>query len=109
VHPGPDFGEEDMYNEINLLRLLICANSSNKAVTVLASRYLRAAQGNTFFHAVVIGDEGKLLGEDQPTLRSIYLFTWMNVVIEEWKAIQRLLQDNAKKTGQASIVSHGFG
>lgn len=82
MHPGLYFGEEDMCNELNLLRLFICANS-NKAVTYLASCYLRTAQGNTCFHAVVIGDEERLLGEDHPTLRSIYLFTWMDVVIEE--------------------------
>jgi hypothetical protein len=93
------FCEEDNMNEIELPRLLVCANS-NKAVSVLASRYLRAAQGNTLFHAIMVGDEEKLLADDQPGLRSIYSFTWMDVVIEDWEAIRWLLQDNAKETDE---------
>jgi hypothetical protein len=86
----------DNNNEIKRPRILVCA-VSNKAVTVLASSYLRAAQGSTLFHAVMVGDEGKLLVDGQPGLRSIYVFTWMDAVIEEFQAIHWLLQDDAKE------------
>ena len=65
---------------------MVCA-PTNKAVTVLATRYLDAARGDTDFNAVMIGDKEKLLTEDQPGLRGMFAYTFMDAMVEEWKAI----------------------
>lgn len=72
---------------------MVCA-PTNKAVTVLASRYLDASRRSTDFNIVIIGDKEKLLTEDQPGLRGIFAYTFMDVMIHEWARIRQVLNHN---------------
>ena len=90
-------------------RLLVCA-PTNKAVSVLASRFLNVMNQDSYpCNIILAGDAEKLLGDEQqdhrkPTttrtknsrsvvnehrsLRTIFLYSWMQVLIDEYKTIQ---------------------
>lgn len=71
-------------------RLMVCA-PTNKAISVLALRFLHELPANAEPdpNIVIVGDDDKLL-EGRPKthpLRSFFLYTWKRVVIEEYTAI----------------------
>jgi hypothetical protein len=78
-------------------RLMVCA-PSNKAVTVLAARYLEAERLKTSpFRAVMVGDKDKMLSEDRLRFKDIFLYTWVENMVKDLKTIcQRLLSDRNK-------------
>ena len=75
-------------------RLLVSA-PTNKAVSVLATRYLSAIRHGTTCpcNAIVVGDADKLLGDSSNSdnsspLRSIFLYTWLPDVIVGYTRIR---------------------
>ena len=89
-------------------RLLVCA-PTNKAVTVLATRFMAARNPDKCrFNALMVGDADKLLAEErgryngshnkenryqsqssssQQQLRSVFVFSWLQTVIDEYRKI----------------------
>lgn len=86
-------------------RLVVCA-PTNKAVTVLVTRYLESIScvNQTPFNAVLVGEQDKLLNEEQsllashettiPTFRvkSMFAYTWLHGVVEDCRYIQRRIK-----------------
>lgn len=83
-------------------RLMICA-PTNKAVSGLASRFMSAFRDGMCgsFNAVLIGDSEKLLNDESSattsdnlstgTLKSIFLYTWMQNVVDDYAYINKFL------------------
>lgn len=77
-------------------RLMVCA-PSNKAVTVLAARYLKAEQIKTSpFRAVMVGDKEKMLSEDRLRFKDIFIYTWVENMVKDLKSICQRLSDRNK-------------
>jgi len=86
-------------------RLMVCA-PTNKAVTVLVTRYLEsiACANQNPFNVILIGEQDKLLNEEQSLLashettcpafrvRSIFAYTWLHGVVEDCRYIQHKLK-----------------
>ena len=73
-------------------RLMVCA-PTNKAVSILAARFLDAINWNSSnFTAVLVGDADKLLLDDSKErtspLRSIFLHSWMTSIINGYDMIR---------------------
>lgn len=64
-------------------KLGVCA-PTNKAVTVLALKYLQVAEGNDEVNIALIGDEMKLLEDKQENLRDIFVYTWSDGIEDRW-------------------------
>lgn len=81
-------------------RMMVCA-PTNKAVSVLAARLVDALGDKTAEHNVVlVGDSDKLLENDaddvcgsSSTLQSIFIYTWIEKVIEEYRTLQQMIAD----------------
>jgi hypothetical protein len=94
----------------NPRRLMVCA-PTNKAVSLLASRFLAAMnQDRCNFKPIMVGDADKLLDEEQSynnnnnksqqqhqcssadndsiQLRSIFVFSWMQTIIDDYRKIR---------------------
>ena len=84
-------------------RLMVCA-PTNKAVTVVASRFLDVlGQNNPCYNVIMVGDADKLLdadlkttaggdvqGQQQPShLRTVFLYSWMSQMIDEYKRLRQ--------------------
>lgn len=70
-------------------RLMVCA-PSNKAVTVLAARYLEAENTkHSAFRAAMVGDRDKMLSEDRLRFKDIFVYDWLLNMIGE---LRRLCQ-----------------
>eukprot|EP00980_Cylindrotheca_fusiformis_P011077 scaffold2551_cov113-Cylindrotheca_fusiformis.AAC.16 len=78
--------------------LMVCA-PTNKAVSVLCTRFLGTLQGRGELpcNILLVGDDDKLLddeqsrngrGRDTSTLRSIFLYTWIKTVLDSLSSIQ---------------------
>ena len=88
---------------------MVCA-PTNKAVTVLATRFLIASRGTPEFNAVMIGDKEKLLTEDQTSsgLKSIFVYSYMEVMVDEWTSIRRTLQKHYMDVGALITTANGL-
>lgn len=77
----------DPFFPVGSRRLLVCA-PTNKAIVVLASRFLKA-HSTSETNCVIVGDADKLLenGRASP-LRRIFLYSWMQVIIEEYRKLR---------------------
>lgn len=63
-------------------RLMVCA-PSNKAVTVLAARYLQAANSKSTFKMAMIGDKEKMLSEDHTgRFGNVFVYTWLQTKLK---------------------------
>lgn len=85
-------------------RLMVCA-PTNKAVTVLVTRYLESIScvDQNPFNVVLIGEQDKLLHEEQALLdshetnvpafrvKNMFVYTWLQGVVEDCRYIQRKL------------------
>ena len=83
-------------------RLLVCA-PTNKAVTVLATRFMAAMNPEKCrYNALMVGDAEKLLAEELgsnnsssnnkqkqqlETLKSIFVFSWLESMVESYKRV----------------------
>jgi senataxin len=89
-------------NESSRRRIMVCA-PTNKAIAVLASRFLASVYPNedssTVFNAVMVGDAEKLLVDernrtvksnvpDTLPLKSIFVFSWMQGVMDDYRSIK---------------------
>jgi hypothetical protein len=89
-------------NESSRRRIMVCA-PTNKAIAVLASRFLASVYPNedssTVFNAVMVGDAEKLLVDernrtvksnvpDTLPLKSIFVFSWMQGVVRAFLYVQ---------------------
>ena len=93
-------------------RLMVCA-PTNKAVTVLVTRYLESISclNRDPFNVVLIGEQEKLMDEEKTLLashettcpafrvRSIFAYTWIHGVIEECRYIQHKLKSGHAEFG----------
>jgi len=85
--------------------LMICA-PTNKAVSVLCHRFmqtLKDGNGHLPCNVVLVGDEDKLVGDgygrehkhrhssEATPLRSIFLYTWLQTVLDEYGRIKKYL------------------
>jgi len=69
-------------------RLMVCA-PTNKAISVLASRFLAAVNPDTCAsNAIIVGDSEKLLSDRDGRLRSIFLYQWMPEVVLLYRKIR---------------------
>jgi hypothetical protein len=83
-------------------RLLVCA-PTNKAVSVIASRFMSSLRRDApyKFNTVLIGDQDKLVSDAQNDMpvdsdtRDIFVYTWAQAVVDELKAIRRQLDRSA--------------
>jgi len=79
---------------------LLVSAPTNKAVSVLATRFLQAVRDDTNLpgcNAIVVGDADKLLGEDSHNnnnnpLRRIFLYTWLSTVKSDYTRIRAYFQ-----------------
>jgi hypothetical protein len=96
--------------------LLVCA-PTNKAVSVLCTRFLDAIKGDQFpCNVVLVGDDDKLLDDDysrkgsggeSSKLRSIFLYTWINTVLDDYSRIRNYLKSRDRRDGRGMIsLSH---
>lgn len=68
-------------------RLMVCA-PSNKAVSVLAARYLEATTDSCKYQAAMVGDKDKILSEDHAgRLEDIFVYTWLPTTLKELQTI----------------------
>jgi AAA domain len=93
---------EDSSRPLVSRRLLVCA-PTNKAIVVLASRFLKA-NGNAPTNCVLVGDADKLLenGRASP-LRRIFLYHWMQVVIEEYRKLRNAFLPGSTRRSHKSL------
>ena len=78
-------------------RLMVCA-PSNKAVAVLADRYLTAVKTKPSpFNAALVGDKHKILNEDRLRFRDIYVYNWVPSMLNELIGICRFLSPRTQK------------
>ena len=98
-------------------RILVTA-PTNKAITVLASRFLAALDGDASFNVVLIGVEDKLVDDDDSLQRSvssqtdnlrvpssfrdIFVYTWLDTMSSTFQAI---LEEILAKQTTKSILS----
>mmetsp|Transcript_26326 Transcript_26326/g.58503 ORF Transcript_26326/g.58503 Transcript_26326/m.58503 type:complete len:922 (+) Transcript_26326:139-2904(+) len=105
-----------------LSRRILVTAPTNKAVTVLASRFLEALNGDNTFNVVMIGVEDKLVGstvvhrrhhgkkeEDDllalpSTLRDVFVYTWMDTIIESFQSVRNILCSEIDTNGLAARV-----
>jgi hypothetical protein len=84
----------------NHRRLMVCA-PTNKAVSVLASRFVASINQDTCnCNAIMVGDADKLLVDERSTtlnqkgqsdkiqLSSMFVFSWMKTMMEEYRKIR---------------------
>jgi hypothetical protein len=72
-------------------RLMVCA-STNKAVSLLASRFLQCFIGRTI-NAVLVGDEKKLVQQDSTNdspLRFMHTTMWREAMTQDYRSILRM-------------------
>jgi hypothetical protein len=93
-------------------RLMVCA-PTNKAVTVLVTRYLESISSTNRdpFNVILIGEQDKLLNEEQSLLashettcpafrvRSIFAYTWIHGVVDDCRYIQHKLKSGHAEFG----------
>jgi hypothetical protein len=77
-------------------RLMVCA-PSNKAVTVLAARYLEADKTSPF-RAIMVGDKDKMLSEDRLRFKDIFIYTWVENMVKDLKSICQISDRNKART-----------
>jgi superfamily I DNA and/or RNA helicase len=87
--------------------LMVCA-PTNKAVTVLCGRFLDAMRGDVVpCNAVLVGDDDKLLDDDRgrrenggerSKLRSIFLYTFIDTIKEDYLFIRKELVRNGLRS-----------
>lgn len=95
-----------------LSRRILVTAPTNKAITVLASRFLAALNGDDTFNVVMIGVEDKLVGntdvhrrhhrkkeEDDllalpSTLRDVFVYTWLDTIIDSFQSVRNILCSN---------------
>ena len=76
--------------------IMVCA-PTNKAISLLCSRFLDVIESkNSPVNVVLVGDDDKLLGDgksdpEASRLRPIFLYTWINTVLEDYKRIRKFL------------------
>jgi hypothetical protein len=84
---------------------MVCA-PTNKAVTVLVNRYLDSIRETAHepFNVVMIGDQDKLLVEDEGShndsppafqVRNVFVYTWIHGVVEDCNYIRRKLHSGS--------------
>lgn len=82
--------------------IMVCA-PTNKAISVLCTRFLDSIVGDERCNIVLVGDDVKLLDDDfsrnrhggeSSKLRSIFLYTWINTVLDDYGVIRRYLTNN---------------
>jgi len=97
-------------------RLMVCA-PTNKAVTVLVTRYLDSIIETTHdpSNVVMIGDQDKLLVEekgihdDSPPafqVRNVFVYTWIHGVVEDCKYIRRKLHSGSLDVSSLLTRTH---
>ena len=101
-------------------RLMVSA-PTNKAVTVVASRFLNVlGQNNPSHNVIMVGDADKLLdgdpkttvsghvqGQQQPShLRSIFLYSWMSQMIDEYKRLRQSMALLHLESESDSVSGH---
>jgi hypothetical protein len=85
-------------------RLMVCA-PSNKAVTVLAARYLEAEHMKTSpFRAVMVGDKEKMLSEHRRRFKDIFIYTWVENMVKDLKSICQSDRNKADKSKQIKAL-----
>jgi hypothetical protein len=82
----------------NHRRLMVCA-PTNKAVSVLASRFAASVNQDTCnINAIMVGDAEKLLVDERSSkgqaddcmqLRSMFVFSWMQTMMEDYRNIRK--------------------
>lgn len=99
-------------------RLMVCA-PTNKAVSVLVTRYLGSIRHTKHdpFNVVMIGDQDKLLVEEKGSaehddslpafqVRNIFVYTWIHGMVEDCKYIRRKLNGGALDVGGLLTRTH---
>lgn len=78
-------------------RLVVCA-PTNKAVSVLAKRFLAAATDShgCFVNMLLVGDDEKLLESKKSPLRPYYVYSWSTKVSEEFNLIENFFDSKNK-------------
>lgn len=104
-------------------RILVTA-PTNKAITVLASRFLDALNGDGSLNVIMIGVEDKLvshMGGDESSpdmddpfivaslpspLRAIYVYTWIQSMQDQFRYLQRSLQPQVVLESKIDSIEH---
>ena len=78
---------------------------SNKAITVLASRFIKVLNGCDDLNLALIGVEDKLVADDinddeASCLKNIFVYTWTEKIQERYKSLERVIQ--RQRTGAMS-------
>lgn len=74
-------------------RLMVSA-PTNKAISVLATRFLSSIADESEFNIILVGDQEKLLMDERNTnsrdgaLKSIFLYSWVQTMIEAYQRIK---------------------
>lgn len=91
---------------LNTDRRILVTAPSNKAISVLASRFLKALNGCDDLNMVLIGVEEKLVADDMnddeaSSLKHIFAYTWIEKIEERYK----LLADTIKRRKRLDVIS----
>jgi superfamily I DNA and/or RNA helicase len=98
---------------------MVCA-PTNKAISVLASRFMASFHDNcnNSINVIMVGDADKLLNDERcngysneqihdnktANLKSIFLYTWMQTVVEEYRKILSYFQPGSKRGRDLSAL-----
>jgi hypothetical protein len=100
----------EQQNNVSPRKIMVCC-PTNKAISVLCTRFLDCLQGNDHcsfpFGVLLVGDDGKLLDDDvsrskmnsssSSKLRSIFLYTWITTLLQDYSTIQNSLAGKSKR------------
>ena len=82
---------------------MVCA-PTNKAVAVLARRFLDSIQDDSCFSVLLVGDADKLLTDERndganssSSLQSIFLYSWMDSMVDKYKDVLAFFRHKRKK------------
>ena len=94
-----NYSPKKRYCTIDREKRVLVAAPTNKAISVLASRFLRATKGNgdTGLNAVLIGVEDALFPRDEGggevdethrSLRSIFVYSWVDEIVKDLETLR---------------------
>jgi senataxin len=101
---------EKQNNDDSPRKIMVCC-PTNKAISVLCTRFLDCLQDNDYcsfpFSVLLVGDDGKLLDDDvshskmssssSSKLRSIFLYTWITTLLQDYSKIRNSLAGKDKR------------
>ena len=91
------YSADKEYCTIDLQKRVLVAAPTNKAISVLASRFLRATNGYIGLNVILIGVEDALFPKDElghdadetlSSLKSVFVYSWVDELIKDFQTLK---------------------